>query len=387
MTDNPFLPTQPNQLRKRKSRAAGLRTALVVGAVVAALGAFVLVRNAGGDPPRSLTAVFVEPASADPATLTSSVNAEIDDTAASGTSILVGGVLDGTDATTFVGTFTCPRSQNSITCERNREATRDEVGAAADGLLQAPRPAAVDLFAPFRSLADHFEATPSKGGVKVFLNVSGRHDVGPVVLGPDAARLSVDDAATRIREAGLFPTETTGWVVHLVMPTTGDPRSDEAIAAILRTLLADSGGRLATTGQRWLTSESQAMKLPSYEPGLSAAQTGRVTTFTMGQALFDTGSAELRPDAVDAVNAVGEQIRSMAGVRSIQVAGFADSTGSDEVNIPLSAQRAENVRNALASSLGWDPSAIAFAGYGSVPSAEGDRQSNRRVDIVVTARA
>lgn len=387
MTDNPFLPTQPNQLRKRKNRAAGLRTALVVGAVVAALAAFVLVRNAGGDPPRSLTAVFVEPASADPATLTSSVNAEIDETAASGTSILVGGVLDGTDATTFVGTFTCPGSQNSITCERNREATRDEVGAAADGLLQAPRPAAVDLFAPFRSLADHLEATPSEGGVEVFLNVSGRHDVGPVVLGPDAARLSVEDAATRIREAGLFPTETTGWVVHLVMPTTGDARSDEAIAAILRTLLADSGGRLATTGQRWLTSDGEAMKPPSYEPGLSATQTGRVTTFTMGQALFDTGSAELRPDAVDAVNDVGDQIRSMPGVRSIQVAGFADSTGTDEVNIPLSAQRAENVRNALASSLGWDPSAIAFAGFGSVPSAEGDRQSNRRVDIVVTARA
>lgn len=384
MTSSPFPVISPTTKSKRRGKS--LRTALAVAAVLGLLATFVVVRNAQGDPSAKLTAIFVEPRSAEPASLTGTINAELDSTKQGNPSILVGGVLDGSDATTFVGTFACPSSVNSLACESRRTDTRHHAATAADALLQAPRPAQVDLFSAFRVLADHLEANPAPGGVEVFLDVSGRQDVGTIHLGGPGAASQVDATVKAIRDAGLFPADTKGWVVHLVMPTSGDPATDQAVAAVINKLLQQSGGTLATTGQRWL-GEAQTLKLQHYARGVTGSKTGRVTTISLGQTLFDTGSSGLRADASAALDAVVTQIRSLDHIDSIQIAGYADSTGTPEVNQALSTTRAQSVGAALAQRLRVDPRTISSQGYGSLPD-DGSvtaRQANRRVDVIVTA--
>jgi outer membrane protein OmpA-like peptidoglycan-associated protein len=70
------------------------------------------------------------------------------------------------------------------------------------------------------------------------------------------------------------------------------------------------------------------------------------------------------------------------------VAGYTDSTGSEELNQKLSEKRAESVKNALVGE-GVNPARITTVGYGeSKPVADNDteagRQLNRRVTIFIT---
>lgn len=112
-----------------------------------------------------------------------------------------------------------------------------------------------------------------------------------------------------------------------------------------------------------------------------------------GDVLFDFDSADLRPEAKQALHDVAAIIRQYPGA-SIRVESHTDAKGSSSYNRKLSERRAESVRHWLMANEGLRDADFKIAGLGeSQPAAanvtpdgsdnpEG-RQKNRRVEIVV----
>jgi len=120
---------------------------------------------------------------------------------------------------------------------------------------------------------------------------------------------------------------------------------------------------------------------------LNAKQTERGMVVTMGDVLFDTGRAELKPGAMRSIQKLAELMKDDPA-RNLSVEGFTDSTGSPSTNDALSARRAESVRQALIGQ-GVSGDRVMARGYGEAyPVASNDnaagRQMNRRVEIVLS---
>jgi chemotaxis protein MotB len=119
-------------------------------------------------------------------------------------------------------------------------------------------------------------------------------------------------------------------------------------------------------------------------------QRGLVITLLTDKALYDSGSAELRPQTRALLDAVDGALKRT--VNEIRVEGNTDnvpiSTSFFPSNWELSAARATGVTRYLVEHGGISPTRLSFAGYGEyrpkVPNdTEAHRQMNRRVDIVI----
>ncbi len=118
---------------------------------------------------------------------------------------------------------------------------------------------------------------------------------------------------------------------------------------------------------------------------LQAKQTERGMVVTLGDVLFDTGKATLKPGADLSLNRLATYLRANPNTR-VQIEGHTDSRGSDEYNQELSERRAQAVATALESQ-GIPADRVQAVGRGkSFPVASNDtpagRQQNRRVEIV-----
>lgn len=104
-----------------------------------------------------------------------------------------------------------------------------------------------------------------------------------------------------------------------------------------------------------------------------------------GDALFDVGSAAIRPSTEASLRNLLERVQGQGAVRSINIIGHTDSTGSASLNRELSLQRAVSVREYLIRQ-GVDRTLISVAGAGadrpvaSNATAAG-RAENRRVEL------
>jgi outer membrane protein OmpA-like peptidoglycan-associated protein len=119
---------------------------------------------------------------------------------------------------------------------------------------------------------------------------------------------------------------------------------------------------------------------------LKAKPTERGLVLTLGDVLFDTGRAELKPGAARNLDQLAQFLTAHPD-RRIQIDGFTDSVGSDSYNQELSQRRADTVKSALIAR-GIDSSRIGAQGYGKgFPVANNDdsggRQLNRRVEVVI----
>jgi OOP family OmpA-OmpF porin len=109
-------------------------------------------------------------------------------------------------------------------------------------------------------------------------------------------------------------------------------------------------------------------------------------------ALFDFDSAKLKPEGMQALDAVGDKIQSKgASVVDVDVIGHTDSIGSEEYNQQLSLRRATSVKDYIVTK-GVDPSIIDVSGKGeSQPVADNStkagRAQNRRVDVRIGVKA
>jgi outer membrane protein OmpA-like peptidoglycan-associated protein len=119
---------------------------------------------------------------------------------------------------------------------------------------------------------------------------------------------------------------------------------------------------------------------------LKATPTPRGSVMTLGDVLFDTGRAELKPGAARKLDQLVQFLMEHPE-RRVQIDGFTDSVGTDAYNEELSQRRADSVKAALLSR-GVDASRVSTEGYGKAypvanNSDSGGRQLNRRVEVVI----
>jgi len=103
---------------------------------------------------------------------------------------------------------------------------------------------------------------------------------------------------------------------------------------------------------------------------------------------FQTGSAELTPDAMRTLDQLGQALRSDAlAAYRFRIEGHTDTTGSREVNMTLSQARAARVAEYLQAKFGVAPSRLEPVGRGqqALKGATPDQTPeprNRRVQVI-----
>ena len=123
---------------------------------------------------------------------------------------------------------------------------------------------------------------------------------------------------------------------------------------------------------------------------LATRETARGLIVNMSDVLFDTGQYTLKSDAREKLAKVSGILLAYPNLK-LQVEGYTDNVGSDQFNEKLSQQRADAVRDYLASQ-GVNQTNISAAGYGeSDPIADNatsqGRAENRRVQLVVSGNS
>jgi len=132
---------------------------------------------------------------------------------------------------------------------------------------------------------------------------------------------------------------------------------------------------------------ARANELAAQVNELEAELTRRGLVLTLGDVLFDTGQATLKPGAARTTDALVTFLNENPE-RNVLIEGFTDSVGSDAFNLDLSQRRADAVRTALTAK-GIPGTRIRTVGFGEqYPVASNDnpagRQQNRRVEIVIS---
>lgn len=134
-------------------------------------------------------------------------------------------------------------------------------------------------------------------------------------------------------------------------------------------------------------SQARADSLETELADLKLQKTERGLVLTLGDVLFDTGQATLKPGAYATLDRLATALREQSE-RKVLIEGHTDNVGSSENNQGLSERRAQSVQMALAQR-GVERSQITALGKGeNFPIAGNDtadgRQSNRRVELIFT---
>lgn len=158
-------------------------------------------------------------------------------------------------------------------------------------------------------------------------------------------------------------------------------------AAASRQQAADAQQLAAASQQQAGEADRRSRALEAQMRELNAKQTERGMVITMGDVLFDTGRAELKPGGRRNVERLGGFLKEYPQ-RKASIEGYTDSTGSSESNQALSGRRADAVMMALLD-MGVGRGQLSTHGYGEIHPVAGNdnaggRQMNRRVEIVLS---
>ncbi len=131
----------------------------------------------------------------------------------------------------------------------------------------------------------------------------------------------------------------------------------------------------------------RAQSLEQELKDLKMQKTERGLVLTLGDVLFDTGKASLKPGAYGTVDRLATALKQDPS-RRVMIEGHTDSVGEDDFNQSLSENRAMSVQAALMER-GVSSSQISAVGKGEgFPMASNDnaagRQQNRRVEMIFT---
>jgi outer membrane protein OmpA-like peptidoglycan-associated protein len=160
----------------------------------------------------------------------------------------------------------------------------------------------------------------------------------------------------------------------------------QAVLLEAREREAQLRGRQADTARMEADAAKQhASSLEDELKALQAKPTERGMVLTLGDVLFDTGQATLKPGAYATIDRLGQALQASPD-RKVIIEGHTDSVGTDEFNQQLSERRAMAVQSALMQR-GVSSGQISSAGKGeSFPVASNDnaagRQQNRRVEMI-----
>lgn len=147
-----------------------------------------------------------------------------------------------------------------------------------------------------------------------------------------------------------------------------------------------SSQQLALAVQERERAEQQAELLRREMQALNARPTERGYVLTLGDVLFTTGQADLKPGAAANMDKLADFLTRHPD-QAVVVEGHTDSVGSQSYNQSLSQRRADAVRGYLVSR-GIGSSRVVAVGRGeNTPVAPNDnvggRQQNRRVEVVI----
>ncbi len=123
---------------------------------------------------------------------------------------------------------------------------------------------------------------------------------------------------------------------------------------------------------------------------LQTRDTARGLIVSMSDVLFDTGKYSLKPGAREKLAKVAGILLAYPGL-NIEVGGYTDNVGGDQMNQTLSENRAASVRDYLVQQ-GVAADSVTAKGFGnSLAVASNDnasgRQQNRRVELLVSGEA
>jgi outer membrane protein OmpA-like peptidoglycan-associated protein len=149
----------------------------------------------------------------------------------------------------------------------------------------------------------------------------------------------------------------------------------------------------AQQSERRADSDKAAMRVQLSEQLnriLATRDSARGLIVSMSDVLFDTGQYTLKPGAREKLAKVAGILLAYPGL-NIEVDGYTDNVGGDEMNQKLSENRAGAVRDYLVVQ-GVSATSVSAKGFGNtLPVASNDnsagRQENRRVELVVSGDA
>jgi outer membrane protein OmpA-like peptidoglycan-associated protein len=163
--------------------------------------------------------------------------------------------------------------------------------------------------------------------------------------------------------------------------TAAQPVADKELAAhrvYLASRKVDTAGALAETRFAKLQRQLDLLQAKPVDHGL---------VLTLGDVLFTSGRADLKPGATGTLNKLVNFLAKYPD-RSVAIHGYTDSVGSEEYNQGLSERRANSVKAYLAAQ-SIDSTRLSASGMGqSDPVAGNDsaagRQQNRRVEVIIS---
>ena len=167
--------------------------------------------------------------------------------------------------------------------------------------------------------------------------------------------------------------------------------SQAASAAAVNAAQADaSQSRLAAQQAETDKAAMRARLSEQLNSILQTRDSARGLIVSMSDVLFDTGQYSLKPGAREKLAKVAGILLAYPGL-NIEVGGYTDNVGGDEMNQKLSENRATSVRDYLVQQ-GVTTNSVSARGFGNtLPVASNGssagRQQNRRVELLVSGDA
>ncbi|NLC23443.1 OmpA family protein [Oxalobacter vibrioformis] len=162
-----------------------------------------------------------------------------------------------------------------------------------------------------------------------------------------------------------------------------------AAGAGIGALIGGGGGYL--WGQH-MQKQKEDMQKATQGTGVEVTQTqdNQLKINVPSDISFAQGSAEISPKLASILDTFADNLKAYPDT-TVAIYGFTDNTGSDTVNLPLSRQRAANVRDYLVKK-GVAANRFYIEGHGSSQPvadnrSEAGRAKNRRVEIYVAEAA
>lgn len=135
----------------------------------------------------------------------------------------------------------------------------------------------------------------------------------------------------------------------------------------------------------------EVLDLTFISDSLEEDQTGRtesgeeVSILLSSDVLFDTNKSDLNDEAQEILQQVAQEIDD-ASAETVSIDGYADNTGNNSINLPLSEDRAGSVESTLNDLITREGISFEVEGHGSAdPIADNDteegRERNRRVSV------
>jgi outer membrane protein OmpA-like peptidoglycan-associated protein len=181
----------------------------------------------------------------------------------------------------------------------------------------------------------------------------------------------------------------------------GEAKKAEAEVAVLQNdksqLQAEKGMLIIEKSDLSATNQALTSRLDQLSHSVAAAQSAKeaeaqdeavkILDGLQGDVLFRTGSADMTPEMAQSIRILAQAVAKSPGLK-VRVDGYADSRGTVDTNLKLSAARADAVRDVFLAA-GVDDEALEINAFGKSQSTAEDADGyalERRVRLTLQAQ-